>query len=134
MGDYTNDCFELFDTQGSGTITAAQVGPALRALGKTPSEEELKELLAGAGNINLETFKSMADKIVAPAKEEVLEAFSTFDTNSNGYIALDELKNLMKNLGEGLNEEEISGMEKVAAADDENQVNIRHMVDQLMQE
>ena len=40
----------------------------------------------------------------------------------------------MKNLGEGLNDEEIQGMEKVAAADDEEQVNIRHMVDQLMQE
>jgi hypothetical protein len=40
----------------------------------------------------------------------------------NSYIALDELKNLMKNLGEGLNENEIAGMEKVAAADDENQV------------
>lgn len=38
------------------------------------------------------------------------------------YIALGELKNLMKNLGEGLNEEELAGMEKVAAADDEEQV------------
>lgn len=53
---------------------------------------------------------------------------------TSSYISLSELKNLMKNLGEGLNDEEIQGMEKVAAADDEEQVNIRHMVDQLMQE
>eukprot|EP00038_Savillea_parva_P005927 m.160704 g.160704 ORF g.160704 m.160704 type:complete len:136 (-) comp11983_c0_seq1:163-570(-) len=132
--DYAADCFELFDTSNSGAIGASQVGPALRALGKTPSEEEIKELLAGRQAIDLAAFNEMASQIVAPTKEEVLEAFSTFDMNSNGYIALDELKSLMKNLGEGLNEQEIAGMEKVAAADDEQQVNIRHMVDQLMQE
>jgi hypothetical protein len=87
----------------------------------------------------LSSIHPLVHKSVAPCvriKTHSLTPSSTHPTLlcAPRYIALSELKNLMKNLGEGLNDEEITGMEKVAQADDEDQVNIRHMVDQLMQE
>jgi len=62
------------------------------------------------------------------------ESFSVFDTNSNGYISLPELTHLMKNLGEGLSEEQLAGMSTAAAADSDGQVNIRAFVDVLFSE
>eukprot|EP00041_Stephanoeca_diplocostata_P004979 m.54208 g.54208 ORF g.54208 m.54208 type:complete len:135 (+) comp15491_c0_seq1:71-475(+) len=134
MTNYLPHCFDLFDKNGEGSIPAASLGPALRALGKAPSEEQVQEMLAGASSVNLEQFTAFAGQVEEPAKDDVMEAFATFDTNNNGYIALPELKHLMKSLGEGLSDAEIQGLVKVAAADDEDQVNIRHLVDQLMQD
>lgn len=55
-----------------------------------------------------------------------MEAFSVFDMHNNGYIGLDELKHLMSKLGEGLNPEEVEGMEKATAYDSEKQVQELH--------
>merc|ERR550514_242734 len=86
-------------------------GPALRAIGCPPSEEMITELLAGRGTVDLAGFKEAAEQLEVPTKDMVREAFATFDTNSNGYIALGELSHLMKALGEGLSDEQIAGME-----------------------
>lgn len=63
---------------------------------------------------------------------QVLEAFSVFDTAGQGFVNINELTHLMKALGEGLTDEQIAGLTKVAAADADNQVNVRHLVDTLM--
>lgn len=71
---------------------------------------------------------------VPPTKEEVGEAFSTFDMHGNGYMAFDDLKNVMVNLGEGLNPEEVAGMDAKCGKDADGQVNIQYFVDVLMTE
>ena len=57
-----------------------------------------------------------------PTLEEVLEAASVFDQNGNGYISSDELRHVMKELGEGLDDETLAQMIKVAEPDSEHQV------------
>lgn len=84
--------------------------------------------LCGGRTVDLATFTQLANKIDTPSHEEVLEAFSVFDTAGQGYIALGELKHLMKALGEGLSDNELKGLEAAAGADAENQVNVRHLV------
>ena len=75
---------------------------------------------------------SYALKQTIPSVDEVLEAFSVFDQNGNGYIALSELQHLMKNLGEGLSDDELAAMSAQAEPDDEGQINIRHIVTKLL--
>lgn len=58
----------------------------------------------------------------APTIDDVMEAFSTFDTNGNGYIPLPELKHLMGTLGEGLSAENLEKMAAACEPDSDNQV------------
>jgi hypothetical protein len=92
-----------------------------------------------------------------PSLEEVNEAAAVFDQNGNGYISVDELRHVMKNLGEGLDDATLDAMVKAAEPDSEQQVcqapterlgamsrfapswchrqiNIRHFVSVLMSE
>eukprot|EP00040_Diaphanoeca_grandis_P010142 m.51944 g.51944 ORF g.51944 m.51944 type:complete len:140 (+) comp21523_c1_seq1:426-845(+) len=126
-------CFDLFDAGGSGSLEGKSViGKAYRALGYAPSEEELAELLGGSDSIDLETFKKLSSDLGTPQVEEVLEAFSVFDQNGNGYISLKELSHLMGSLGEGLSKEHLEAMAATSEPDDEGQVNIRHFVSKLL--
>ena len=78
-------------------------------------------------------FIEFVGKLEEPALEEVSEAFNVFDMHGHGFISLPELTHIMKALGEGLTDPELEGMTRAAAADGDGQVNIRHMVDVLME-
>ena len=67
-------------------------------------------------------------------KEELQTAFEVFDTHHNGYVSLSELTAIMANLGEGLTPAEIEGMTKAASADEDSQVNIRAMIEVLLEQ
>lgn len=41
------------------------------------------------------------------SREEILKAFKLFDTNSKGWIDIDDLKRVSKELGENMTEEEL---------------------------
>lgn len=117
-----------------GAIPAAEFGNALRSVGTTPSEEDVAELLDGAGSVDLAKFQEAAEAVEKVDKEMCSESFGVFDTNSNGYIALPELTHLMKNLGEGLDDTQLAGMAAAAAPDSDGQINIRAFVDVLFAE
>ncbi len=43
-------------------------------------------------------------------KEEILRAFQLFDTEDKGYITIDDLRRVARELGEGLEEDELMAM------------------------
>lgn len=64
----------MFDTDGSGTIDASELGAALKAMGHELSEAELKQMLAqadddGTGEIEFEEFCALMG-IEIPAKPD----------------------------------------------------------------
>ena len=64
------EAFDLFDTDGSGTIDLKELKVAMRALGFEPKKEEVKKLIAeidknGSGTIDFNEFlEMMAAKMV----------------------------------------------------------------------
>lgn len=56
-------------------------------------------------------------------EEELRQAFSVFDKDSNGYITRDELKHVMTNLGEKLTDAEVAEMIREADVDGDGQIN-----------
>ena len=62
--------------------------------------------------ITLETFQSiMAARILArDPREEILRAFALFDDGNKGTIRLEDLRRVARELGEGLEEEELVAM------------------------
>eukprot|EP00112_Aurelia_sp_Birch-Aquarium-sp1_P003817 Seg1430.9 transcript_id=Seg1430.9/GoldUCD/mRNA.D3Y31 product=Caltractin protein_id=Seg1430.9/GoldUCD/D3Y31 len=58
------EAFDLFDTDGSGTIDAKELKVAMRALGFEPKKEEIKKMIAdidkdGSGSIDFNEFLQM---------------------------------------------------------------------------
>ena len=58
------EAFDLFDTDGSGTIDAKELKVAMRALGFEPKKEEIKKMISdidtdGSGNIDFQEFLEM---------------------------------------------------------------------------
>lgn len=118
QSDLTNDqkqeireAFDLFDTQGCGTIDSKELKVAMRALGFEAKKDELKKLVAqasGSGKIDFNEFLELMTLKMAEkdSKEEVLKAFKLFDDDETGRISFKNLKRVSKELGETLTDEE----------------------------
>merc|ERR1711881_439706 len=75
------EAFDLFDTDGSGTIDAKELKVAMRALGFEPKKEEIKKMISdidtdGSGNIDFQEFLEMmtAKMSEKDSREEIIKA------------------------------------------------------------
>ncbi|KPI38553.1 Calmodulin [Cyphellophora attinorum] len=116
------DVFAMFDKDGSGTITANELGDIMRSLGQKPSDSELEDMINEvdadqSGAIDFDEFLKMMSTSVKSAdiEHETRAAFAVFDKDGSGSISADELRQVMKSLGENLTDREIDEM--IAEAD-----------------
>lgn len=114
----------MFDKNGDGSISTAELGEVMRSLGHAPTEESLRVMIDevdadGNGNIDFAEFLTlMARRMKAKDSEtEILEAFKVFDKDGSGKISVTELREVMTSLGEKLTEGEVEEMIKDADID-----------------
>lgn len=129
------EAFSKFDKDGNGSINTQELGAVMQALGKDLSEAELKEIISKVdtdadGVISFPEFlEEMVRGMKAWGKKQDLqEAFRVFDVDSNGYISVDELKQVMAKLGEELSQEVLEAMIHEADVDQDGQVNYEEFV------
>ena len=72
------------------------------------------------GCLNFDEFIEMMSKTVRDEETEVktMEAFKVFDRDGSGVIRISELKHILMNLGEPINEEEADDLLRLAEEDD----------------
>ena len=87
------EAFDLFDTDGSGSIDAKELKVAMRALGFEPKKEEIKKMIAdidtdGSGTIDFNEFLEMmtAKMSERDPMEEIIKAFRLFDDDETGAV------------------------------------------------
>ncbi|KAJ8309333.1 hypothetical protein KUTeg_014207 [Tegillarca granosa] len=116
----------MFDKDGSGSISAEELGHIMKALGQNPSRQELDEAIAsvdsdGSGEIDFDEFVEMMAKRLKEIDpvNEINDAFKVFDSDEVGYLMADELRHILKTFGdEPIAEEDIEEMVKHAVGDD----------------
>uniref|UniRef100_A0A1I7VLU0 Troponin C n=1 Tax=Loa loa TaxID=7209 RepID=A0A1I7VLU0_LOALO len=112
--------FNMFDKDNKGFIKATQIGQILRTMGQAFEERDLKQLIKefdtdGSGEIEFEEFAAMVASFVvedenASLEEELREAFRLYDKEGNGYIAVSDLRDILRALDENVSEEELDEM------------------------
>ncbi|KAL5039421.1 hypothetical protein RTP6_006584 [Batrachochytrium dendrobatidis] len=124
------EAFDLFDTDGSGTIDVKELKVAMRALGFEPKKEEVKKMVqdidkSGSGIIDFNEFLELMTAKMAEkdSKEEILKAFKLFDDDETGKISFKNLKRVAKELGENLTDEELQEMIDEADRDGDGEIN-----------
>merc|ERR1712196_300215 len=93
MGEI-KEAFDLFDTDGSGSIDAKELKVAMRALGFEPKKEEIQKMIQdvdddGSGTIEFPEFMTMMSQKILnrDPKDEILKAFRLFDDDETGKIS-----------------------------------------------
>ncbi|KMZ67739.1 Caltractin [Zostera marina] len=111
------EAFDLFDTDGSGTIDAKELNIAMRALGFEMNELEIKQMIAdvdkdGSGSIDLEEFTYMMTAKMGErdTKDELRKAFQIIDHDKNGKISVQDISSIATLLGVHLSPHDIEEM------------------------
>ncbi|XP_059457469.1 caltractin [Corylus avellana] len=123
------EAFELFDTDGSGTIDAKELNVAMRALGFEMTEEQINNMIAdvdkdGSGAIDFDEFVYMMTAKIGErdTKEELMKAFHIIDHDKNGKISVADIKRITKELGENFTDKDIIEMVEEADRDRDGEV------------
>jgi Ca2+-binding EF-hand superfamily protein len=125
------EAFRIFDRNNDGCITREELGTVMKSLGHQPSDNELQDMVNevdvdGSGTIEFDEFVQMMAKRIEQRPddgEDLKEAFEVFDRNKDGYITAEELRQVMRSLGENLTDQELNEMMKAADANGDGIIN-----------
>lgn len=116
------EAFDLFDVERCGTIETRDLKNAMEAQGFQDKSPTIFKMVCeldveGKGRVDFEEFLDMMTEhaVEDSSLEEIRKVFNLFDIDQTGYIELTNLKQIAKELGESLNEEEI--IELIAKSD-----------------
>merc|ERR1711977_684658 len=94
------EAFELFDTDGSGSIASGELKMGMKALGFEPKKGEIEKLIHsvdddGDGEMDYDDFERMMEQKILnkDPKDDLMRAFRFIDNDQTGAISL---QNLMK--------------------------------------
>ena len=112
--------FSLIDRDGSGMISKDELKELLYSQGYYPSETELETMMGeidsdNDGEIDFEEFVSYCvrrriSRTVSQENKEIKDAFKYFDKNGDGFITAIEIRQVMKELGQEIPEEQAEQM------------------------
>jgi calmodulin len=117
--------FEWYDPTKCGSINAGDLGTVLRMLGTTPTEKELSDAVGSDATITKGKVEELVSKYPKPSQTGTADALSAFDPNGTGKIELNELRHMLTNLGEKLDDTEVNDMiHNLTEAAEKESVNI----------
>merc|ERR1712159_103224 len=105
------------------------------ALGLKTEEGELEGMVNevdvdGSGSIEFTEFLTLMSRKMkaSDTEEEMRKAFTLFDKNGDGFISPAELRVVMANVDENIDDEEVYGMIRIADLDGDGQISYDEFV------
>ncbi len=131
------DMFKLFDKDGDGHISAGEIKSLLVAIGREPSEEQIKKFMNevdkdGNGEVDLKEFlkfMEQEEKVPRSKQEEIVEAFKVFDLDGNGFVTFDEFKSILMKFGGQFTQKEVREIYNLADADGDGKLTYAEFVE-----
>lgn len=121
--------FDLFDTDGSGTIDPKELRAAMQSLGFEAKNQTIYQMIKDidkddSGEIDFDEFLQLMTTRLAGSdtKEDIQKIFELFDDDKTGYISLQNLKRVAQELGENMDDAELLEMIERADADQDGQI------------
>jgi centrin-1 len=125
------EAFDLFDTDGSGTIDPRELKAAMQSLGFEAKNATIYQMVSdldkdGSGAIDFDEFLDMMTARMSDkdTKEDIGKVFRLFDDDKTGYISIKNLRRVAKELGETMTDEELMEMIERADSDGDGQVSL----------
>ena len=116
--------FDLFDTDGNGTIDPKELRAAMQSLGFEAKNQTIYQIIQDidkekTGEINFDQFLELMTRRLAGSdtKEDIQKIFELFDDDKTGYISLQNLKRVAQDLGENMDDSELLEMIERADSD-----------------
>lgn len=98
--------FQMFDKNGDGRITKAEMNDSLEKMGIVIDSGELSQMIDkvdvnGDGCVDIDEFSTLYQTIMKERNEDedMKEAFNVFDQNGDGFITVEELNSVLASLG-----------------------------------
>eukprot|EP00500_Bicosoecida_sp_ms1_P000410 CAMPEP_0203809062 /NCGR_PEP_ID=MMETSP0115-20131106/2023_1 /ASSEMBLY_ACC=CAM_ASM_000227 /TAXON_ID=33651 /ORGANISM="Bicosoecid sp, Strain ms1" /LENGTH=216 /DNA_ID=CAMNT_0050717775 /DNA_START=21 /DNA_END=672 /DNA_ORIENTATION=+ len=123
------EAFNLFDTDGSGTIDPKELKAAMQSLGFEAKNATIYQMIGdidkdGSGSIDFEEFLDMMTAKMSDkdSRADIMKVFNLFDDDQTGKITLRNLKRVAKELGETMTEAELVEMIERADTDQDGEI------------
>jgi len=132
------ECFTIFDKAKKGYLEKDQLGTVIRALGKNPTEKELKEIVDDIGNDKIDVVRVKriytTKKLKSPhdQRQEMENAFKALDKENNGRIQEAELRQILGNLGDNLSQQEVNSLMREVKVDGTGGIDYTEFVSMLV--
>ena len=131
------EAFKVFDGDGSGGISANELGQVMRSLGQSPSDTDLRDMIKEvdvdfSGSIDFDEFKTLMVSAQGDRKSRLKLAFSVFDEDGSGQITTNELHNVMSQFG--LTDEELDEMIKEVDSDGDASIDFEEFMELVPEE
>jgi Ca2+-binding EF-hand superfamily protein len=107
------EAFDLFDKDSGGTIDGKELKAAVESLGFDQSNRMIQYLLSEMKDQEMD-FPAFVHLMTAHAsegsEEDIKKVFQLYDVDNTGYISLENLKHIAKQLGETTSEKDLQEM------------------------
>jgi centrin-1 len=125
------EAFNLFDTDGKGSIDVRELKAGFRALGFQVKKAEIRQMFIdmdkdlSSASVTYDEFVEMVTPrmLNRDAREEIMKVFALFDDDNTGGISYKNLKRVATELGENLTDEELQEMVDEADRDGDGVIN-----------
>eukprot|EP00300_Choanocystis_sp_HF-7_P024590 c26089_g1_i1.p2 GENE.c26089_g1_i1~~c26089_g1_i1.p2 ORF type:complete len:151 (-),score=41.95 c26089_g1_i1:30-482(-) len=136
--DELREAFALYDKNGDGKITTAELRKAMAALGKKATQAEIEDMIHDVdvnqnGTIEFNEFLAMMTQVSSKTESDrqMLEAFKVFDKDGNGKISHAELKAAMKDFGQKMSDAEVTALLQACDKDGDGLVDYHEFIDMM---
>jgi len=108
------EAFNLFDTDGSGTIDSSELKAAMESLGYKQKNKMVYQMIENMKqkSIDFDQFLDMMTARISDGdnRDDILKVFRLFDDDDSGAITVNDLMRVARELGETMTQAELKEM------------------------